>query len=227
LAEEHIVLSPDMARRVQAALAWIERRRAGERIEAETDVPPPDDTVPVQNISGATWPRFALMRVTGQEADLATFSGDRFAYPGWSLAIATADIPDGAGGRAWLAADGGVYPLLVANLSSLSVGDRVGEVVDEWAADKDFMGPFVVVSTGTGAVTTTQVASTTGGAEGLVMVQYLPPAAPPLLMTTSAPAGMRVNAKQVGDDFCATGDEREFWVGSCGEATTAAPTTTV
>ena len=172
----------------------------------------------IYNNEADQMPRGAVARATGVKADDLTYVAEKYTYPVYAVVV-VADILEPAGiGGGYLPASHKQYAIKVADLSALSVGDRIGPVDGAYTCDADWMGDFVVYSK-------CDLEWPTLGSTDIATCMYLPLDAPPLLITTSTCSGGTIQAKQVDDSCAATGDARTFYVCDCANPSTTSTST--
>jgi len=111
---KYVVIGEALARRMKEAVAWVEAQRALNSGRATFRAAPQyDDTVAFKNNSGLEIPAYGVIWLDDYEADYVTRDGKRPALDGEpSIGIATATIPIGGTGRAWI---DGIHPVLTSN----------------------------------------------------------------------------------------------------------------
>ena len=112
---KYVVIGEALARRMKEAVAWVEAQRALNSGRATFRAAPQyDDTVAFKNNSGLEIPAYGVIWLDDYEADYVTRDGKRPALDGEpSIGIATATIPIGGTGRAWI---DGIHPVYVSDL---------------------------------------------------------------------------------------------------------------
>ena len=111
---KYVVIGESLARRMKEAVAWVESQRALNSGRATFRAAPQfDGTVGFKNNSGLEIPAYGVIWLDDYEADYVTRDGKRPAADGEpSIGIATATIPVGATGRAWI---DGIHPVLTSD----------------------------------------------------------------------------------------------------------------
>lgn len=112
---KYVVIGEAFARRLKDAVAWVETQRTLQASRGTFRVAPQyDDTVGFVNNSGLEIPAYGVVWLDDYEADYVMRDGKRPALDGEpSIGIATATIPAGGTGRAWI---DGIHPVLTSDV---------------------------------------------------------------------------------------------------------------
>ncbi len=201
-----VIFTRDAAGRIRRAVRTVEGASRAFRERASAPLAPDDISITISNGGGATAPRGAVVKLTAYDSDTNVWTATKCAQENQPrIALVVDDIANTATGPALLAINYRSFVVLVDDIGDVSLGDRLGTASGSWGLVKDFMGPFVVID----KIDTGSAGSS--GLDGLVVAQYLPVAAPPLLKTTGAPdSADEITAKQVDESFAVTGDDRTF-----------------
>ena len=115
-------LSPGDMQRMSRALQWVERQRA-ELAARPGAAPLPIESVPVRNASGLDVPEGAIVHMNGMNADEVRHEAYRPVVPFFDdFGVASAPIPAGEDGRAWIGGDRTVR-LTSAGWTACAVGE--------------------------------------------------------------------------------------------------------
>ena len=139
------MITPESAERLQKVMRTVEAHHPVVTRGDDTALPPFVESAPVVNTSGLAVPQYGIVWLGATASDGYSRNASQIEYPGVTMfGVATAAIPAGAPGRAWIS---GVHPVLCSNYAAMPLGTRLSTQAASWFALRAALGLMLLVGT--------------------------------------------------------------------------------